>query len=423
MFLLPTPSNSPAVWLVVGICYLTLVRCLRWRRYHAIHKKYEGRTQDITPEEAQEIMHESASWDMPLLMNYALAFALFKTYGIVRAVLVYMLICSPDSIFFKPSISRLLASTKQLKGLDTVSKRYADTEILISTWVDCPLNGIARNGTADPRGMLALARTNWLHSKYNIANEDLLYTLCLFVVEPPSWAEKYGWRPLSALEQQAFYAFWVEIGKRMNIKDIPDSLQGMKEWLKAYEMEQMVPAKTNQEVSFATVEELLYPVPRFFGLKRFGRGLIAATVEDIARVSMMMPEQPWYMYTAVQFIMSSMAFVQKNLMLPRLKAKSPVEFDLPKVLDSNQPVRMHPNKYAVRPWYKPKSRGFGYLGDMLAVLLGIYADMPGPHLEDDGYVLQTLGPLQFEKDGHDEVVRMAEALQGCPVPEPWRKAI
>lgn len=65
--------------------YLLLVRALRYKRYHDMHrryqKKYEERT--LTPEEAQKIMRISTAYDMPLLLNYSLAFALFKTYAIV----------------------------------------------------------------------------------------------------------------------------------------------------------------------------------------------------------------------------------------------------------------------------------------------------------------------------------------------------
>lgn len=65
--------------------YLALVRFLRFKRYREIHRtyqrKYEERT--LTPEEAQKIILVSSGYDMPMLLNYSLAFALFKTYGIV----------------------------------------------------------------------------------------------------------------------------------------------------------------------------------------------------------------------------------------------------------------------------------------------------------------------------------------------------
>jgi hypothetical protein len=78
------PTTSTVVC-ALGLAYLCLVRALRWRRYNAVHKKFGPRytSKTLTPEEAQQVMHLSAFWDMPLLMNYALAFALFKTYAIV----------------------------------------------------------------------------------------------------------------------------------------------------------------------------------------------------------------------------------------------------------------------------------------------------------------------------------------------------
>ena len=67
------------------LIWLVVVRAFRWRRYNAIHRQFEAKYKEgsITPEEAQKIMEVSTQYDMPLLLNYALAFALFKTYGIV----------------------------------------------------------------------------------------------------------------------------------------------------------------------------------------------------------------------------------------------------------------------------------------------------------------------------------------------------
>ena len=67
----------------VSVGYLTLVRLLRWRQYDALHRKYAGKLETMTPKEAQEIMSMAYLYDMPGLLNYALSFALFKTYAIV----------------------------------------------------------------------------------------------------------------------------------------------------------------------------------------------------------------------------------------------------------------------------------------------------------------------------------------------------
>ena len=78
---------SPPVQAVIGgiLIWLVTVRAFRWMRYNAIHRQFQAKyyKEGITPEEAQKIIQVSTLYDMPLLLNYALAFALFKTYGIV----------------------------------------------------------------------------------------------------------------------------------------------------------------------------------------------------------------------------------------------------------------------------------------------------------------------------------------------------
>ncbi|KXN91327.1 Transcription initiation factor TFIID subunit 11 [Leucoagaricus sp. SymC.cos] len=274
------------------VLYLAAVRVLRFKRHREIHriyqKKYEDRT--LTPEEAQKVMLVSSGYDMPLLLNCSLAFVLFKTYGL-------------------PSISKLLSATKQLKSSETVSRRYADVSWTLlpltpnivltgpfvpATWVGCPISGYVtedKSGELDPRAMIALARVNYLHSKYNISNGDFLYTLILFAVEPATWARWYGWRALSPLEEYAYCIFWVEIGKRMGIKDIPETPEAMRAWAKvnslftlAYEEEYMVPDPINKEVADYTTEELLYAVPTAFGIRDWFEGLIACMLDDTSQV-------------------------------------------------------------------------------------------------------------------------------------------
>ena len=68
------------------LIWLVTVRAFRWKRYNAIHRQFQAKynlKEEMTPEEAQKIIQVSVLYDMPLLLNYALAFALFKTYGIV----------------------------------------------------------------------------------------------------------------------------------------------------------------------------------------------------------------------------------------------------------------------------------------------------------------------------------------------------
>jgi hypothetical protein len=65
------------------VTYLSVVRLLRWRCFNKIHEKYAKRIDSLTPQEAQNVMLGVYLRDMPGLLDYAVSFALFKTYSIV----------------------------------------------------------------------------------------------------------------------------------------------------------------------------------------------------------------------------------------------------------------------------------------------------------------------------------------------------
>jgi hypothetical protein len=101
------------------------------------------------------------AWDI----EKALEFALFGTYAV-------------------PSISGLLAPTGEFR--DRTRKRYDDTELLLSE--------IAENGQESAWGRAAIARMNEMHGRFRISNDDMLYVLSAFVVEPKRWIDRFGKR-------------------------------------------------------------------------------------------------------------------------------------------------------------------------------------------------------------------------------------
>lgn len=58
-------------------------------------------------------------------------------------------------------------------------KRADDTEILIGE--------MKSHHPDSDRGSLALRRLNFIHSQYRISNDDYLYVLALFILEPQRW--------------------------------------------------------------------------------------------------------------------------------------------------------------------------------------------------------------------------------------------
>lgn len=61
------------------------------------------------------------------------------------------------------------------------------------------------------RVVKAIARMNYIHSRYQkagkISNDDLLYTLSVFITEPITWVEKYEWRKVTEMEKCALGTF------------------------------------------------------------------------------------------------------------------------------------------------------------------------------------------------------------------------
>jgi len=310
-----------------------------------------------------------------------------------------------------------------LASKERVPKRYADTEILISTFVACPMSGFfeppSKESSSklepDPRAMVALSRMNWLHSKYNISNSDFLYTLTLFIIEPPRWAGLYGWRELSPLEHCSFYVYWAEIGRRMGIRDIPSSLEETISWSHIYEKQYMLPASTNRDVANLTMDELLHIVPAFFSLRTFARRLALCILEEPVRISMMQPAQPWYMHLIMRSAVTLLSSIHYWLCLPRIHDGAVIDMEKPKVPADGSCPRLYPSKWQSRPWYKPQSTGLGYLWNRLAMWTGFYTEMPSLRLKSNGYRLEEMGPISLEHSGREEVMRMAAELQGYPV--------
>jgi hypothetical protein len=127
---------------------------------------------------------------------------------------------------------------------ERTQKRYDDTVAIISA--------LGFYGYSSNTGKRALRRMNQIHGRYVIPNDEFLYVLSTFVLEPLRWNARYGWRQLSDIEKQATYVFWREVGRRMNIADIPDSLAALDAFNRAYEAEHFAFHPNNRILADAT---------------------------------------------------------------------------------------------------------------------------------------------------------------------------
>lgn len=129
-----------------------------------------------------------------------------------------------------------------------------------------------------------------------ISNNDLLYTLSLFALEPKRWVEKYEWRALTELETCAVGTLWKLLGEALGIeygplggngewKDGVAWLQALDEWSAAYQEKFMVPAESNKQVADATMYHITWKLSK--RMKPVGHKIIAVLLEDKLREAMM----------------------------------------------------------------------------------------------------------------------------------------
>jgi hypothetical protein len=93
----------------------------------------------------------------------------------------------------------LLCDTQQLGHVEYAGRRFADTTVLIVEFLSW--------SPTSERANSAIARMNYLHGTYQkagkISNDDMLYTLSLFILEVEKWVRMYDWRTLTPLEMCA----------------------------------------------------------------------------------------------------------------------------------------------------------------------------------------------------------------------------
>jgi membrane protease YdiL (CAAX protease family) len=220
----------------------------------------------------QRIMHLSFGWEFPWDSIRALEVALYRTYAM-------------------PSVSGLLDRTGEFYRAS--QRRYDDTAILIAE--------MCKHGYEGGRGLQALERMNWAHGHFKIANDDFLYVLSTFVFEPIRWIDAYGWRRLSRNERLGYFCFWREVGKRMGIRDIPESYDAFLAWSMAREEAHLRFEETNRNIAIATRDLFASWFPRFLApavhagvyavlddamLRAFGFPRPPATVRALVRGSL-----------------------------------------------------------------------------------------------------------------------------------------
>lgn len=245
---------------------------------------------------------------------------------------------------------------------------------------------------------------NFLHSRYGslIKQEDLLFTLSLFVFEPIDYIARFEWRPLTPLEEQARYVFWREIGARMGIKDIPKSIEDFRAWKEAYADRAMVYAPTNEQTGDVTLEILLRPAPGLF--KPIGKQAAVTLLDERVRKAFGWPRAPELLYTLVPGLIKARALFVRYLMYPRPTVPKFLSTDEVEVesKDGRKETRIVRGGFLFEPWYVPI--GASWIGK-----LGF--GTPGEQWQSAGWKSETLGPARLQDQGVETAVKSGTSIR------------
>lgn len=183
------------------------------------------KTSELNPAEdhceiVRRMLHDGFVWDVVR----SLELALFRTFAV-------------------PSIGKLLDKTGEFEN--NGQKRYDDTSLILLK--------VLEHGYDSDFGRRAIERMNRTHAHYRISNEDYLFTLSTFVIDPIRWIDQFGWRRMTADEQESLFLLMRNVGQRMGLADVPVSLQEMIERSDAFVAENFQHTEPNQRVAEGTI--------------------------------------------------------------------------------------------------------------------------------------------------------------------------
>ncbi|KAF5687786.1 hypothetical protein FDENT_5076 [Fusarium denticulatum] len=322
-----------------------------------------------------------------------------------------------------PTMSKLFAVTGQNNARNS-GKRAVDTEILIRE--------VQHNSRLSSRYQTAVARMNYLHSRYRqagkILDEDLLHTLGSSIVEIFRIFEDEEWRPLSDVEKCAVGVFHMALGQDMEIpfkcllsssagwKDGEHFAAELRDWTLRYEANVALPTEANDRYVRVYVDAVFPSLtPR---LKILLRKIIGFELDNVMRDSL-----------GIESTGPMLAFVLSGFKTLRRLALRYFSLPRPAFLASKALAKT-PNPdtglynlthFSAEPWYTRPSwwTTHGLHAQMIWVLGGKLPESASSKFMSQGYDLATIGPQPQEGKGMEAMAATISGLEGqdltsCP---------
>lgn len=256
-----------------------------------------------------------------------------------------------------------------------------------------------------------------------------------FILEPAVWAKQFEWRPLTPVEEMAFFVFFSEIGRRMGIKEIPNELEDLIDWaevrfdsvlivlpkllnyffrqiltslillvllffFKNYEEKNMKPTESSRDVASATTALLLFNVPAF--LHPFGVKVISTLLYDRLRESIMYIFPPFFISLTSNFIFPFYRMFTDSIYIDLILIRLPKP---PKVLFTAVKMTLLIRAFLIKNCFLPRFKPQMVLNPKISPAFPI------------GYIKESDGEEKVE--GEETEIYAPRMLASYFVNEPW----
>lgn len=186
---------------------------------------------------AEDIYRRVALYDLVRDIRVGLNLAFYRTFAV-------------------PRIAELLAHTGEFEA--DPYKRSMDTGLFMYELIEA--------GYDSERSRQVVRALNTMHRRWTIEDEDYRYVLTTFIVVPSRWLDRYGPRSLTREEKAATTTFYRELGRRMDIPELPATYVDAEEFFDRYEASNIGYSHAGQALMNATdnvmAEQLPAPLRR-----------------------------------------------------------------------------------------------------------------------------------------------------------------
>jgi len=223
-----------------------------------------------------------------------------------------------------------------------------------------------------------------------------VYTLCLLTCEALQWIDKYDWRKTVALEKNASWVFWHEVGLRMGLENIPQSFEACAAFIEDFETRHMAPSEDNALIAKGVFSLYASTIPAF--LTPIVHAVLMAFMDTRLSSAFKLPSRPsiFFVQSFLHFMLAVRKQVVRHLMLPRYSTMQVFG-------QENADGYRHMMFWEIEPWYVDSSKRGNWFYSLYTRFFGL-PQVGDAKFRPKGYKLQELGPKTFEGKGGEEVM-------------------